>query len=452
MTAEIAIMNKLAVTLAADSAVTIGSGEATKVYNSADKIFEGTNHDPIAIMVYNSPELNGVPIEAIVKMYRDQHCNQSFTTVFEYAKAFLNHLENMKTPEFTIKNSVQSLVLSKIMSMYNLMRQVADEFFRAVGSGEREVAQDRVIAALEEDMLLLLEVEALTLEDRPVEAWSFGLDAEMVFDAHAEALSEVVDALFSDDPLASQMVKDKIVRIAVLSLVKEYEKPLLTGLVFAGFGRDEIFPSLIAYEVYGLVAGKLKYRETNRFDVDRQLTPDATIIPFAQREMVDRFMYGLDGEFIELASTYFAGALTKLKTGLGQLLDGNEAIREAITPAIDLILDEFQNVVVSEHLTRSRTQLSDMVRSMPKQELAALCESLIHITSLKRKFSAGAESVGGPIDVAMITRSEGFVWVKRKHYFEPVLNPRYFHRRYSGRYDGSAPQAAAAAADEGAGE
>lgn len=59
-----------------------------------------------------------------------------------------------------------------------------------------------------------------------------------------------------------------------------------------------------------------------------------------------------------------------------------------------------------------------------------MAESLVHITSLKRRFSAEAESVGGPIDVVMITRSEGLVWVKRKHYFDPALNPRYFYRRY----------------------
>jgi hypothetical protein len=67
---------------------------------------------------------------------------------------------------------------------------------------------------------------------------------------------------------------------------------------------------------------------------------------------------------------------------------------------------------------------------MPKQELASLAEELINLTSVKRKFSSGAESVGGPIDVALISRIDGFVWVGRKHYFEPSLNPRYFHRKF----------------------
>jgi len=42
--------------------------------------------------------------------------------------------------------------------------------------------------------------------------------------------------------------------------------------------------------------------------------------------------------------------------------------------------------------------------------------------------------VGGPIDVAIISRIDGFVWVYRKHYFEPSLNPRYFHRKFGTKH------------------
>jgi hypothetical protein len=40
----------------------------------------------------------------------------------------------------------------------------------------------------------------------------------------------------------------------------------------------------------------------------------------------------------------------------------------------------------------------------------------------------GTETVGGAVDVAVMTRGDGFVWIKRKHYFDPALNPRYFSR------------------------
>jgi hypothetical protein len=65
----------------------------------------------------------------------------------------------------------------------------------------------------------------------------------------------------------------------------------------------------------------------------------------------------------------------------------------------------------------------------PKEELADLAESLVHLTSLKRRVALETETVGGPIDVAVISKGDGFIWLKRKHYFKPELNP-YFIATY----------------------
>jgi hypothetical protein len=68
----------------------------------------------------------------------------------------------------------------------------------------------------------------------------------------------------------------------------------------------------------------------------------------------------------------------------------------------------------------------DTVSSFPKEELAAMAEALVNLTSIKRKMSYESETVGGPIDVAVISKGDGFIWIKRKHYFQPELNHTYF--------------------------
>ena len=55
---------------------------------------------------------------------------------------------------------------------------------------------------------------------------------------------------------------------------------------------------------------------------------------------------------------------------------------------------------------------------MPKEELVNLSESLINTTSLKVKVQDNLETVGGDVDVAIITKGDGFVWTKRKHYLK----------------------------------
>jgi hypothetical protein len=90
---------------------------------------------------------------------------------------------------------------------------------------------------------------------------------------------------------------------------------------------------------------------------------------------------------------------------------------------------KFRDEAAKEIKDAFRKQIQDMVLFMPKQELSNLAESLVNLTSTKRRVSAEKESVGGPIDVAVISKGDGFVWVRRKHYFDPNFNPRYFARQ-----------------------
>jgi hypothetical protein len=56
-------------------------------------------------------------------------------------------------------------------------------------------------------------------------------------------------------------------------------------------------------------------------------------------------------------------------------------------------------------------------------------ENLVRLTALRQKVSLEIETVGGSIDVAIISKHDGFVWIKRKHYFDRELNP-FFVQKY----------------------
>src|SRR5215211_4198617 len=81
MTAEIALLNKNAVALAADSAVTVSGSSGNKIYNAANKVFALSKWHPIGIMVYGNAEFMGVPWETIVKVYRQEIGKQAFPKV-----------------------------------------------------------------------------------------------------------------------------------------------------------------------------------------------------------------------------------------------------------------------------------------------------------------------------------------------------------------------------------
>lgn len=91
MTAEIAVMNKLGVALAADSAISITTSANTKIYH-ANKLFMLSKYEPLGLMVYGSGELMGVPWELIIKSYRRTLGKTSFKTLEEYGANFISFL------------------------------------------------------------------------------------------------------------------------------------------------------------------------------------------------------------------------------------------------------------------------------------------------------------------------------------------------------------------------
>lgn len=41
-----------------------------------------------------------------------------------------------------------------------------------------------------------------------------------------------------------------------------------------------------------------------------------------------------------------------------------------------------------------------------------------------------SETVSEPIDVAIISKGDGFIWIERKHYFKSEVNPQFFKNYY----------------------
>ena len=70
------------------------------------------------------------------------------------------------------------------------------------------------------------------------------------------------------------------------------------------------------------------------------------------------------------------------------------------------------------------------VNVLPKEELADMAESLINITSLKSKLDENLTSVGGDIDVAVISKGDGFIWRKHNPYFDIKLNAQYLDDKF----------------------
>jgi len=62
MTAEIAILNRNAVAMAADSAVTLQLSGGQKIYNTVNKLFALSKYRPVGVMVYGGRRFHAHPL------------------------------------------------------------------------------------------------------------------------------------------------------------------------------------------------------------------------------------------------------------------------------------------------------------------------------------------------------------------------------------------------------
>jgi hypothetical protein len=118
MTAEIAIMNRQAIVLAADSAVTVGR---RKVWKTANKLFSLSPHNDIAIMAYGAGDFVGFPWETIVKSFRLLVGKKRYKTVQECADEFIEYL---KKPLFTADLEEQVSVMVGFIELLESVRKL----------------------------------------------------------------------------------------------------------------------------------------------------------------------------------------------------------------------------------------------------------------------------------------------------------------------------------------
>lgn len=431
MTAEIAIINKSAIALAADSAVTITTGtRQEKIFDTADKLFELCDHNPIGIMIYNGMSFAGTPLPSLIKLFRTKSCG--YDKVEVAAVAFLEFLKQYGA---SAPNSVKNRDVLHTVSrrLLKIRKEAADAFEKELGDylESNKSPTQKGIAAFGNSILKRISDEYINVLKKQDDALFFGGN----FEINEDLRKEIIECISSLFPETSKSAKSKLYSVSELLLLKSVVSDSATGVVIAGFGRDEIFPTLVSYEIDGMIGEKLKYLKTNHVDIDikDEASSRATVIPFAQKEMVERFLYGLDEKIQNDISDFCESAISSISQKILEKIEfadsGDVQIIQKVVDAAEVAFASgLKKQAFDAIRTTSRSQIEDMVEFMPKQELADMAEALVNLTSIKRRVSRGMETVGGPIDVAVISQSEGFVWVKRKHYFSPELNSRYFQR------------------------
>jgi hypothetical protein len=424
MTAETAVLNKSAVALAADSAITIGRGDKAKIFNTFNKIFELSRNQPIALMIYNRVDFMGLPLETIIKMFRREHARESYASVLECSNHFLEFLEDeVSFDEVDVQSNTWIILNQAVNALFRDFQTAISSEIRK--TGKYLVSKENKLA----DQVLKKKIATLNALN-PAECFLPG-DLRTILNGYENIIAQMLNS--SECPLIrpAGYVLRNLKRYCRLVLHRNRFSTMRTGLVFAGFGQDEICPSMVAYEIDGVVSGKLKKVKNKHVDIDRD-GAGADLSVFAQRDVAESFITGVDPSFDSYVKVQFREVLDGFARDVVQATIANPAARAPILDALQAPIEQQMEQLTSKFEKfkddLSRKDILNLIQYMPKEEIARLADSLVELTSLKRRVSYDRETVGGEVDLAVITKAEGLVWIKRKHYFPQDINPRYFSR------------------------
>ncbi|MGP3662250.1 hypothetical protein ACTU9R_35425 [Burkholderia gladioli] len=251
MTAEIAVLNKYGIALAADSAVSIGS---RKIYNSANKLFALTKYHPVGVMVYGNAHFMGIPWETIIKYYRSNVLkDRQLPTIQSYMEEFLSFLSS--TQIFTESAEAEFVRLLLSSTLLKLIKKIKD-------SVNDIIRQEGKISKFRTEQLVNELVKAWLADQHAVPA-GFPRGMRATFSKKYEPMiNDICNGLLQNLPVSSRL-KGNVRKAMLEGIGRDINTLSPSGLVIAGFGENEVFPSMSSLKIDGKIGRHLRILKTS---------------------------------------------------------------------------------------------------------------------------------------------------------------------------------------------
>ncbi len=406
MTAQINLLNKVASVVASDSAATITS--TSKIMNSADKIFSLSPSIPIAILNSNSSAFTDIPWSKIFGIYAKEMNGTELPRVKDYAAKLIKVIEsNDFLTSYYRHLSFYTNWCSGIVST------VIKEYIRL----------NKDATKLRE--FLASQIDSYKTTNSFVEPEHFPIIEDIIKQYLNTSSSLQVN---SDAKFISEF-KSELQLLLFTAFTKAIYGENLSKIVITGFGKDEFFPSTYILDIQGIYDGHVRYVAKNPYKIDTYYsgyTKSSWILRFAQYEGAALFLEGISPDLqryiyknMEAVGNILTEFISNNKV-LANLSDEEKTNLKTDTQRFFTQVNRDIQKDISSYQSKNYTSPIDkMVSLMNIDEMIQLSETLVNLTSLKLQFAINkSETVGGPIDVAVLTKERGFEWANKKAHFQ----------------------------------
>ena len=412
MTSEVMIMNRQAVVLAADSAVTYGGGPDPVVTLEAEKILPLTRQ--IALMVYSRGDVLGRSWSHIAHAFSQAHGEDAFDTVEACAEAFFAFIDNNRRlfPEKEEHEEFEALMRAAYLTVLNYARAL-----RTYPNTPYRDDADAFDAALDVYRGHLSSDEAG--EPRATLDIYDDLTRERFNALYAEVLDRVLGEALGEISIADGPLRDKLFDLAYLLATRPAFLEPFAGLVFTGFGTEDVFPVYHHWYASILVDGIMKRAADEQVAVGVDDGPNAFVRTFAQADMTHAFLRGVHPTLFDLMISLNwvaneASARAALSAAGVQPAKAEEAMRQIEAEALPGLTRDF--IVTAQ--AYSQEEFIDpfiaVVSASGKKQMGETAKALVELNILKADLQMKKNGVGGDVDVAMITRTAGLEWYQKK--------------------------------------
>jgi hypothetical protein len=411
MTSEVMIMNRQAVALAADSAVTYGGGPEPVVTLEAEKILAlGPN---IALMVYSRGDVLGRSWSHIAHAFLREQGEADYETVQDAADAFFAFMDQNRRlfPEHEENEEFEALMRAAFLTV--LSHAKAMKSYPGGGYDDDAAAFS---AALD------LYLSHLKADELGVERERLEVFAELDRSRFVERYGQMLDGLITEALGAfgqEEQMRARLFDFAYMIATQPAFLEPYAGLVFAGFGSADVFPVYTHYYASILVDGVMKraHDETTKVGVDDG--PNAFLRTFAQAEMTHAFLRGIHPLMFDVMIslnliTNEAAAEAALKeAGLAE--DQIDAVLAKMrAESLPQLTGEFVHAAQSISQEEFINPFIKVVAASGKKQLAETSKALVELNILKTDLHMAQTGVGGEVDVAMVSRTGGLEWYAKK--------------------------------------
>lgn len=394
MSVGVCVINRNGIALAADSAGTFNGNEM--FYNSMNKVFSLSHNNVAGAIIYGNLSIYNVSVEQIMKefsVYMDSQ--EDINDFFEVLPMFQKFIKN--------KNLYYKFDKAETGYCQNWIKNLSVEW-----GNKLKIIIDSPNFISEANQLLLEFKDVLTSLPKIM---NYDI-SEYINDKYLDYYDKIINIVVPDIKNYTD-IKTQLWEYICLffNLQIKDEVKSRTGLFFAGYGKNDAFPKYIEIDLYTVINGEVKFKVSSTFE---EKNNQGQIKPLAQDDVILTFCKGISTTFVNYIPQKVGELITQKIDELPSSYTSDQ--KDDLKKILLNCKVELSNAINAQIQNNNVNPIFRSVDLLPLSEMAFLAENLVNITSLKRLYSLDGrqQTVGGPTDVAIISKGDGFVWIKNK--------------------------------------